>query len=220
MKCISSEAIAPLQLGRSIIWQYLSSCGECRARRCKQAASPASGAAADPGFSSLGMTGECRLTFCALCFLFLAPLFLFRAECSMLWFQWGRSVTLCPSLPWNACNSHWRAPSHSIGISQPAKKYPYIMNFSKHEILSSIIKMVFPPSFSFHVWPRGWWVSAASRNENCRLPTKAFAFCQLVGITVIFTDTWLCLILEVTLCNTRHLGLGLDLHNADQAAGI
>ena len=43
--------------------------------------------------------------------------------------------------------------------------------------------MVFPPSFSFHVWPRGWGVSAASRNENCRLPTKAFAFCISLNLS-------------------------------------
>lgn len=144
--------------------------------RCKEAAS---GAAADPHFSSLGMTGECRLTFCALCFFFLAPSFLFGADCSVLWFQWGRSVTLCPSLPWNACKSHWRAPSHSTGISQAAEKYVFFMHFSKHEILSSIIKMVFPPSFSFHVWPKRLMgvCSRQQRHENCRLPTKPFAFC-------------------------------------------
>lgn len=189
VKCISSEAIAPLQLGRSIIWQYLSSCSECRDRRCKEAASPASGATADPGFSSLGMTGECRLTFCALCFLFLAPLFLFGAECSMLWFQWGRSVTVCPSLPWNACKSHWCAPSHSIGISQPAKKYPFFMNFSKHEILNSIIKMVFPTLFLFPCLAQeadGCLQPSGMRIADCQpspLPSASPLICQLVGIS-------------------------------------
>lgn len=102
-------------------------------------------------------------------------------------------------------------------ISKSAEKQPFCMNFSRHEIVSRVIKTTSPPSFSFHVWLKrlvcgcGLTFIRGMRVADCY---RAFSLlhslvCQPVGIPMIFTelpDTWLCLTFEVTLHITVILG--------------
>lgn len=135
------------------------------------------------------MTGECRLTFVHFAFSFLLPCFSSELNapcCGFNGADLSQSVHLY--LGMLACKSHWCAPSHSIGISQPAKKYPFFMNFSKHEILNSIIKMVFPTLFLFPCLAQetdGCLQPSGMRIADCQpspLPSASPLICQLVGI--------------------------------------